>query len=86
MMYDVPGIVEGQKPVEPRSKSLSDEGSTASMMPAGSFMNLSKKGDSIFFCYAPLENPYSAALIEFSVDYREGIGALHDLSTMDRVF
>jgi hypothetical protein len=86
MLDDVPSIMEGRKPVEPRSKSLSDEGSTTGMVSAGSFMNLSKEGDSVFLCYAPLENPCSAALVEFSVDYREGLGAPHDLSTMDRVF
>jgi hypothetical protein len=54
MLDDVLGIVEGRKPVEPRSKSLSNKGSVASMMPAGSFMNISKKGDSVLGCYAPL--------------------------------
>jgi hypothetical protein len=83
---DVLGVVEGRKPVEPRSKSLGDEGLVASMMPAGSFMNISKKGDSVLGCYAPLENPCGAALVEFSVDYREGPGMPHDLSTMDGVF
>jgi hypothetical protein len=86
MLDDVPGVVEGRKPVEPRSKILSDEGSAASMMPAGSFMNISEEGDSVLRCYAPLENPYGAALVELSVDYREGLGAPHDLSTMDSVF
>jgi hypothetical protein len=38
VLDDVPGIVEGQIPVEPRSKSLSNEGSAAGVMPAGSFM------------------------------------------------
>jgi hypothetical protein len=55
------------------------------MMPAGSFMDLSKEGDSVFLRYAPLEDPYGATLVEFSVDYREGLGAPHDLSTMDGV-
>jgi hypothetical protein len=86
MLDDVPGVMEGREPVEPRSKSLSDESSTAGMMPAGSFMNLSKEGDSIFLRYAPLEDPCSATLVEFSVDYREGLGAPHDLSMMDGVF
>jgi hypothetical protein len=86
MLDDVPGIVEGRKPVEPRSKNLSDEGSAAGVVPASSFMNLSKESDSVFLCYAPLVNPCSAALVEFSVDYREGLGAPHNLSTMDRVF
>jgi hypothetical protein len=36
--------------------------------------------------YAPLENSCNAALVEFSVDYHEGLGASHDLSTMDGVF
>jgi hypothetical protein len=33
-----------------------------------------------------LENPCGAVLVEFSVDYREGLGAPHDLSMMDSVF
>jgi hypothetical protein len=86
MLDDVPGVVEGRKPVETRSKSLGDEGSAAGMMPADSFMDITEEGDSILRCYAPLENPYSTALVEFSIDYREGLGAPHDLSTMDSVF
>jgi hypothetical protein len=86
MLDDVLGVVKGRKPIEPRSKSLSDEGSAAGMMPAGSFMNISEKGDSIFGCYASLENRRGAALVEFSVDYCEGLGTPHDLSTMDGVF
>jgi hypothetical protein len=86
MLDDVPGIVEDRKPVEPQSKSLSDEGSAAGMIPIGSFMNISEEGDSILRCYASLENPYGAALVEFSIDYHEGLGAPHDLSTMDSVF
>jgi hypothetical protein len=85
MLDDVLGVVEGRKPVEPRSKSLGDEGLAACMMPAGSFMDISKKGDSVLGCYAPLENSYGAALVEFSVDYREGLGTPHDLSTMDGI-
>jgi hypothetical protein len=83
---DVLGVVEGRKPVEPRSKSLGNEGSTAGMMPACSFMNILKKGDPVLGCYASLENPYGAALVELSVDYREGLGMPHDLSMMDGVF
>jgi hypothetical protein len=49
-------------------------------------MDLSKEGDSVFLRYAPLENTCSATLVEFSVDYREGLGASHDLSTMDGIF
>jgi hypothetical protein len=56
------------------------------MMPASPFMDLSKEGDSVFLRYAPLENTCSATLVEFSVDYREGLGASHDLSTMDGIF
>jgi hypothetical protein len=55
-------------------------------MPAGPFMDFSKESDSILLRYAPLENSCSAALIELSVYYREGLGALHDLSTMDGIF
>jgi hypothetical protein len=56
------------------------------MMPAGSFMDLLKEGDSVFLRYAPLEDPCGAMLVEFSVDYHEGLGAPHDLLTMDGVF
>jgi hypothetical protein len=56
------------------------------MMPAGPFMDFSKESDSILLRYAPLENSCSAAFVEFSVDYREGLGASHDLSTMDGLF
>jgi hypothetical protein len=86
MLDDVLGVVKGQKPVKPRSESLGDEGSTAGMMPAGSFMNISKKSDSVLGRYASLENPCGATLVEFSVDYHEGLGTLHDLSMMDGVF
>jgi hypothetical protein len=56
------------------------------MMPAGSFMNISKEGDSVLRRYASLEDPCGAALVEFSIDYREGLGTPHNLSTMDGVF
>jgi hypothetical protein len=36
--------------------------------------------------YAPLENTCSATFVEFFIDYREGLGASHDLSTMDGIF
>jgi hypothetical protein len=55
-------------------------------MPAGPFMDLSKEGDSVLLRYAPLENTCSATFVEFSVDYREGLRVLHDLSTMDGIF
>jgi hypothetical protein len=86
MLDDVPGVMEGQKPIEPRSKILSNEGSAAGVMPAGSFTNISEEGDSVLRCYAPLENPCRAVFVEFSVDYREGLGAPYDLSAMDSVF
>jgi hypothetical protein len=55
-------------------------------MPAGPFMDFAKESDSILLRYAPLENSCSVAFVEFSVDYREGLGALHYLSTMDGIF
>jgi hypothetical protein len=55
-------------------------------MLASSFMDFSKEGDSIFLRYAPLEYPYGAAFVELPIDYREGLGAPHDLSAMDGVF
>jgi hypothetical protein len=86
MLNDVLGVVESREPVEPRSKSLGDEGSTAGVMPTGSFMNVPEESDSIVRRYAPLENSYRAALVEFPVDYREGLGAPYDLSAVDRIF
>jgi hypothetical protein len=56
------------------------------MVPAGSFVDVPKKGDYIFGRYAPLEDSCGAALVELSLDYREGLGASHDLSMMDGVF
>jgi hypothetical protein len=56
------------------------------MMPAGPFMDFSKESDSILLRYAPLENSCSAVLVELSVYYHEGLGALHDLSMMDGIF
>jgi hypothetical protein len=53
-------------------KSLGDEGSTAGVMPSGSFMNISKESDSVFRRYASLEDPCGAALVKFSLDYCEG--------------
>jgi hypothetical protein len=55
-------------------------------MPAGSLVNVPEKGDFIFWRYAPLENPYRDALVEFPVDYREGLGAPYDLSAVDQIF
>jgi hypothetical protein len=56
------------------------------MMPAGSFMDISKEGDSVFGPYASLENPCGAALVKLSLDYREGLGASHYLLTVYGVF
>jgi hypothetical protein len=56
------------------------------MVPAGPFMDFSKESNSILLRYALLENSCSAAFVEFSVVYREGLGASHDLSTMDGIF
>jgi hypothetical protein len=86
MLDDVPGVVEGREPVEPRPKSLGDEGSAAGVMSAGSLVNVPEEGDSILWCYAPLENPRRATLVEFPVDYREGLGAPYDLLVVDQIF
>jgi hypothetical protein len=56
------------------------------VVPADSFMDFSKESDSIFLRYAPLEHSCGAALVELPIDYREGLGAPHDLAAMDRVF
>jgi hypothetical protein len=52
----------------------------------GSFVDFPEESNPIFLCYAPLEHSYGAALVEFPVDYREGLGAPHDLSAMDGFF
>jgi hypothetical protein len=56
------------------------------MVPIGSFVDLSKENYPIFGRYASLENSCGAALVELSLDYREGLGASHDLSMVDGVF
>jgi hypothetical protein len=56
------------------------------MMPAGSLVDVSQESDPIFGRYAPLENSCGAALVKLSFDYREGLGALHNLSTVDGLF
>jgi hypothetical protein len=86
VLDDVPGIIEGGQPVESRPKSLGHEGSTAGVAPTGSFVDFSKESNPIFLRYAPLEHPCGAALVEFPVDCREGLGAPHDLSAMDGIF
>jgi hypothetical protein len=55
-------------------------------MSAGPFMDISKESDSILLRDAPLENTCSATFVDFSIDYHEGLGASHDLSTMDGIF
>jgi hypothetical protein len=86
MLDGVLGVVEGREPVESQSKSLGNEGSTTGVMPVGSFVNVPEEDDSILWCYAPLENPCRAALVELPVDYREGLGAPYDLSAVDSIF
>jgi hypothetical protein len=54
-------------------------------MPAGSFMNVPEEGDSVLWRYALLENPCRAALVEFFVDYREGLGPPYNLSAVDSI-
>jgi hypothetical protein len=49
MLDGVLGVVEGREPVEPRLKSLGDEGLTAGVMPAGSFVNVPEEGDSVLW-------------------------------------
>jgi hypothetical protein len=86
VLDDVPGIIEGGEPVKSGPKSLGHEGSTAGVVPIGSFVDFSKESNPIFLRYAPLEHPYGAPFVEFPVDYREGLGAPHDLSAMDGIF
>jgi hypothetical protein len=56
------------------------------MVPAGSFVDVLQESDPVFGRYAPLENSCGAALVEFSLDYREDLGASHNLSMVDGVF
>jgi hypothetical protein len=86
VLDDVLGVVESGQPVESRPKGFGHKGSAASVMPAGPFIDFSKESDSIFLRYAPLEHPCGVALVELPVDYREGLGTLHDLSVVDGIF
>jgi hypothetical protein len=56
------------------------------MMPAGSFVDVPKKGYAVFGCYASLEKSCGAAPVELSLNYCEGFGASHHLAAMDGVF
>jgi hypothetical protein len=56
------------------------------MMPAGSFVDVLKKSDAVFGRYASLEDSCGVALVELSLDYRQGLGASHHLATVDGVF
>jgi hypothetical protein len=56
------------------------------MMPAGSLVDVSQESDPIFGRYAPLENSCGAALVKLSLDYREGLGASHNLSMVNGIF
>jgi hypothetical protein len=49
-------------------------------------VDVPKKSDVIIKCYASLEDTRCAALVEFSLNYGEGLGAVHDLTMMDSVF
>jgi hypothetical protein len=55
-------------------------------MSAGAFVNFPKKSNAIFGCDASLENAYCAVFVEFSLNYGEGLGVVHDLTMMDSVF
>jgi hypothetical protein len=86
LLDDVLGIMRGRKPIEPQTESLGDKGSAAGMMPAGSFVDVPKKGNTVFGRYASLEDSCFAVFVEFSLDYREGLGASHYLAMVDGVF
>jgi hypothetical protein len=55
-------------------------------MPAGTLVDVSKESDPIFGRYAPLENSCGAALVKLSLDYREALGASHNLLTVNGIF
>ena len=69
--HDIFGISHGSWPVEPCSKSLGHERTTARVMPAGAFVNLEQQGFVVFFLDALLEDLRDAALVELFVDYCE---------------
>jgi hypothetical protein len=83
---DVPSIMECRKLVEPQTEGLGDEGSTAGVMPIGAFMDVPKKSDAFSECDSSLEDACCAVFVEFSLNYGEGLGAAHDLTSMDSVF
>jgi hypothetical protein len=56
------------------------------MMPTGSFVDVPKKSDTVFRCYASLEDSCGSVFVELSLDYREGLGASHHLVMVDAVF
>jgi hypothetical protein len=56
------------------------------MMPTSSFVDVPKKSDAIFGRDASLEDSYCAALVEFSLNYCEGLGSSQDLATEDGIF
>jgi hypothetical protein len=56
------------------------------MMPAGSLVDVSQESNPIFGRYAPLENSCGVVLVKLSLDYREGLGMSHNLSTVDGIF
>jgi hypothetical protein len=45
------------------------------MMPIGSFVDVPKKSDAIFRCDASIEDSCCAALVEFPLNYCEGLGS-----------
>ena len=65
-------------PVESRSKGFCHQGSTAGMVSAGSFMYVMKQCPTICRVDAALQDTRCAALVEFSVDDREGFRAASD--------
>jgi hypothetical protein len=56
------------------------------MMPASAFVYVPEQGDAVLGCDASLEYTCCASLVKLSLNYSEGLGTAHDLSTMDCVF
>ena len=60
------------EPIESCSKSFSHQGSTACVVTADPFMDVSKDTLPVFGCYASLEDSRYASFVQLSVDQGEG--------------
>jgi hypothetical protein len=56
------------------------------VMPTGAFVYVLEQGDAVLGCNASLEYTCHDSLVELSLNYSEGLGMAHDLSTMNSIF